>query len=38
MDEDEPVQGSFLNMLPRKEGQPSSHSTIPPEQYQPRHK
>lgn len=38
MDEDEPVQGSFLNMLPHKEGQPSSHSTIPPEQYQPRHK
>uniref|UniRef100_A0A0E0L4J2 non-specific serine/threonine protein kinase n=1 Tax=Oryza punctata TaxID=4537 RepID=A0A0E0L4J2_ORYPU len=38
MDEDEPVQGSFLNMLPHKEGQPSSHSTVPPEQYQPRHK
>ncbi|XP_044979939.1 serine/threonine-protein kinase tricornered-like [Hordeum vulgare subsp. vulgare] len=38
MDEDEPVHGSFLNMLPHKEGQPSSHSSAPPEQYQPRRK
>jgi len=38
MDEEEPVQGSFLSMLPPKEGQPSSHSSIPPEQYQPRRK
>ncbi|VAH09175.1 unnamed protein product [Triticum turgidum subsp. durum] len=38
MDEDEPVHGGFLNMLPHKEGQPSSHSSAPPEQYQPRRK
>nr|CAB3461008.1 unnamed protein product [Digitaria exilis] len=38
MDEEEPVEGSFLSMLPPKEGQPSSHSSIPPEQYQPRRK
>jgi serine/threonine kinase 38 len=38
MNEEEPVQGSFKNMLPHKEGQPSSHSSIPPEQYQPRRK
>ncbi|OEL22377.1 Serine/threonine-protein kinase 38-like [Dichanthelium oligosanthes] len=38
MDEEEPVQGSFLSMLPPKDGQPSSHSSEPPEQYQPRRK
>jgi len=38
MDEEEPVHGSFLGMLPPKEGQPSSHSSIPPEKYQPRRK